>query len=116
MDLRLPRGEGDEQDVVAQIYDKLLDHLDEYLENEAEVLASATPGQRAIYALLATDGEDNNGGVRGRWRVPARARALRAQPSRRVLPVMRQSGYSSFRHARGSSGGAFGVRSIRKLE
>jgi len=26
-----------------------------------------------------------------------------------------QSGYSSFRHARGSSGGAFGVRSSRKL-
>jgi hypothetical protein len=61
MDFRLPRAAADEV-VVLRVYDAMLDHLDQYGENQAEVLAAATPGQRAIYALCATDGEVNNGG------------------------------------------------------
>jgi Domain of unknown function (DUF4375) len=62
VDFRLPRTEADDENVVARTYDAIVDQLDEYGENEADVLAAATTGQRAIYALLTTDGEVNNGG------------------------------------------------------
>jgi hypothetical protein len=64
VEFRLPRTEADDENVVARIYDAMLDHLDEYGENQADVLDAATPGQRAIYALLAADGEVNNAASR----------------------------------------------------
>jgi hypothetical protein len=48
VDFRLPRTEADDENVVARIYDAMVDQLDEHGENEADVLAAATPGQRAI--------------------------------------------------------------------
>lgn len=66
MDARLTRSElGDEDDVLFAIADRLTAEMDEELSDEAEVLAAATPGQRAVYLLFAAGAEIGGGGMRG---------------------------------------------------
>ena len=60
--LRIERRSATDPELLFAIQDGLLRRMDDDLSNEEEVLASASAGQRAVYALVATDGEVNNGG------------------------------------------------------
>lgn len=55
-----PRARG--FDLLLAIVQGLEAHMGSDYEREGEVLAKATPGQSAVYALWITDGEVNNGG------------------------------------------------------
>jgi len=48
--------------LVPDIYGALIDHTGPQMDNEREMLLTATPGQRALYTLAQADGEVNNGG------------------------------------------------------
>jgi hypothetical protein len=62
-DLRIERPTAQGYDLLHAIVDGLTAEMGgEDLPDEEDVLADASPGQRAIYALTAADGEVNNGG------------------------------------------------------
>jgi hypothetical protein len=62
-DLRVERPTAQGYDLLHAIVDGLSAEMGgEDLPDEEDVLAEASPGQRAIYALTAADGEVNNGG------------------------------------------------------
>ncbi|MGE5691851.1 MAG: DUF4375 domain-containing protein [Pseudomonadota bacterium] len=63
-DTRLSRTElGHDEDVLFAVADRLIAAMDEELEDEARVLAAATPGQRAVYLLFGAGAEIADGGM-----------------------------------------------------
>jgi hypothetical protein len=61
-DLRIERPAAEGVDLLQAIVTGLESQMGDDLENEADVLGVATPGQRAVYALDWTTLEVNNGG------------------------------------------------------
>ena len=60
--LLLPRPQPRGNALLYKIFDRLLAYSGETLASEHEMLAGASNGQRAVYALWIVDGEVNNGG------------------------------------------------------
>lgn len=51
-----------ELNLIPDIWGSLMDHTGPNMRDEREMVLTATPGQRALYALAQADGEINNGG------------------------------------------------------
>lgn len=61
-DVRIKRPSVEGERLLEIIVDRLVVRMDRNLERRDAVLHAATPGQKAVYALWAVDGEVGNGG------------------------------------------------------